>query len=57
MQARSIIADIMIKHGNVDEDYIMDWFEENASQLYEEQERKNKTELDIDDLDDSDFIL
>lgn len=57
MQARSMIADIMVKHGNVDEGYIMDWFEDNASKLYEEQERKNKTELDIDDLDDSDFIL
>lgn len=54
-QARNMIADIMIKQGDVDENYIMDWFEENASQLYEQQE---KEELDLlNDLDDSDFIL
>lgn len=55
MQARNMIAEIMIKHDNIDENYIMDWFEENASELYEQQE---KEELEIlNELDDSDFIL
>ena len=54
-QARNMIAEIMIKHGNVDENYIMDWFEENASELYEREQEEELQKLT--DFDDSDFIL
>lgn len=54
-QARNMIAEIMIKHGNVDENYIMDWFEENASELYEREQEEDLQKLT--DFDDSDFIL
>ena len=38
LQARNIIAEILIDNPNVSEDRLMDWLEEQSDELYEDQE-------------------
>lgn len=38
LQARNIIAEILVDNPNVDEDTLMDWLEEQTNELYEDQE-------------------
>ena len=38
LQARNIIAEILIDNPDVDEDTLMDWLEEQSDELYEDQE-------------------
>lgn len=44
VQARNQIAEILIENPDVDEDYLLDWFEEQADEYYEEQELEDETE-------------
>lgn len=45
LQARNIIAEIMIDNPDVNEDTLMDWLEEQADELYEdEEELEDETE-------------
>ena len=38
LQARNVIAEILIDNPDVDENNLMDWLEEQSDELYEDQE-------------------
>ena len=44
VQARNQIAEILIENPNIDEDYLLDYFEENVDAYYEQEELEDETE-------------